>query len=294
MQSKRSSKKPPLLHSLVFEAIGTRWRIDTAQEIHSELITQVFGTIRAFDIKWSRFRTDSLVTTRSNTTGAITLDTDEEAMLLLYKKLNDMSDGAITPLIGRTLADLGYDARYSLQPQKSVHTTGAWDTVLELQDSTLTFIQPALLDIGAAGKGLLVDRVSALLKQQLQTYTIDAGGDIYVYGHTEKIGLERPDDTSKIIGTVSTYNQALCGSASNRRAWRGYHHIVDARSNTPVESVVASWALSDSAMRADMATTALFFIEPDTLKQFIDTAYVVMYSDGSLRYAKEKEIEIYG
>ena len=294
MQSKLSNKKLPLPHSLKFEAIGTRWRIETAQEVGAESATQVFETIRAFDMKWSRFRTNSLVTMRSKVAGSISLDADEEAMLLLYRRLYNISNGAMTPLIGRTLADLGYDASYSLQPQKSVHNAVAWDTTLELRLSSLEFIQPALLDIGAAGKGLLVDRISTILKRQLESFTVDAGGDIYVYGHVEKIGLEHPDDISKIIGTVSTHNQALCGSASNRRTWRGYHHIIDARDASLVDSIVATWALSDTAMHADMAATALFFIEAQTLQSVLDTIYVVMYPGGVVRYAKNKEIEIYG
>lgn len=262
--------------------------------VSGDALRQVLTTIGTFDKKWSRFRADSLITKRSKTPGKIPLEADEYAMLELYRQLYGLSAGAVTPLIGQTLADMGYDATYSLLARRSIRSAQAWDSTLELAPSVLTLRSPALLDIGAAGKGLLVDRVVTILKQYLDVFVVDAGGDIYVHGHSEEVGLEKPDDSSQAIGTVSVQDRGFCGSASNRRAWAGYQHIIDGRHAAPATSVIATWALGTSTMEADMATTALFFIDPHVLAQVLNTTYVVMYPDNTVRYAKDKEITIYG
>ena len=213
-------------------------------------------------------------------------------MLSLYQQLFTLSGGAMTPLIGHTLEDMGYDADYSLKPQSSLRKAITWNDALELNPTSLTLMLPVLLDIGAAGKGLIVDRISSILKQHCDSFVVDAGGDMYVYGHTERVGLEQPDDTSQIIGSVTLRDRALCGSASNRRTWSTHHHIVDARSTSSVDSVVATWTLGASAMQADISATALFFIDTAALQSIINIPYVVMYPNGSVRYAKDKEIEL--
>ncbi|KKW03604.1 MAG: hypothetical protein UY35_C0005G0052 [Candidatus Saccharibacteria bacterium GW2011_GWC2_48_9] len=216
-------------------------------------------------------------------------------MLHLYEQLYDVSKGAITPLIGRTLEDMGYDARYSLRPKATIETANSWQTQLVLHPEQLELKTPTLIDIGAGGKGLLVDRISRLLKIDTLDYSIDAGGDIFVGAATERIGLEHPQDHTRAIGVVTLEDQALCGSSSNRRTWSdNLHHIVDARDNTPVSRVIASWAVAPSAMQADMASTALFFIAPAKVASIIQNCKsIVMYDDGKLQYAVSKEIELY-
>jgi len=251
--------------------------------------------IQAFDGKWSRFRSDSLVSECSHSVNDIPLDRDEYDMLQLYEQLHAASEGAITPLIGQVLEDMGYDTHYSLRPKDYIQTASDWQAQLTLHADRLEFKAPALIDIGAAGKGLLVDRIATLLKKDAPEYSIDAGGDIFVGGAAERIGLEHPQDQTRAIGVATLQDQALCGSSSNRRAWSDtLHHIVDARTNTPVSHVVASWAVASSAMRADMASTALFFLSPRIVESIIQKCEsIVMYDDGKLQYAVSKEIELY-
>ena len=51
-------------------------------------------------------------------------------LISFYRRLYDVTDGAVTPLIGGTLADLGYDADYRLTPRDTVRPTPAWDDVM--------------------------------------------------------------------------------------------------------------------------------------------------------------------
>ena len=293
MPSKLSNKKLARTHSLLFEAIGTRWTIETYDRLPDKTIATLLDCIQKFDQKWSRFRAESLTTQLSRDTGILTLDSDEYEMLVLYRKFYDLTNGAVTPLAGQLLADSGYDAAYSLQPKELRRPAPAWDETLSLTPNSLRILRPALLDIGAAGKGLLVDRIVRLVSKVQQYFTVDAGGDMYVFGHQEQIALEHPGDPTRAIGIATVANQALCGSAPNRRAWRDLHHILDPRSTKPVTDTVATWAIADTAVMADIVTTALFFITPEQVRTIVDCDCIAMYPAGHVRYSKSSRIELY-
>lgn len=277
-----------------FEAIGTAWKIEifdtTPDKTATELKQAILARIDEYDKNYSRFRDDSLVTRMSQRAGRYTLPDDARPMLDLYKQLYDISGGAVTPLIGQTLIEAGYDANYSLQPGK-LHTPPKWEAVMDYKFPHLQLKKPALLDFGAAGKGYLVDIIGELLHGRgIYAYLINAGGDILFHTNTHKqidIGLEHPGDPTMAVGVAHIHNQSLCGSAGNRRAWMGYHHIIDPRSLRSPRHIAAVWVVADTGLLADGLATALFFVDPPVLKQHFDFEYAVVQSDMSLSRSED-------
>src|SRR5690606_33699303 len=141
--------------SLEFEAIGTRWQIDTADPIGTELDSALHERIDSFDATWSRFRDDSLVAEISRKPGAWELPAEAATLFELYRRLYEATDGAMSPLVGRALETLGYDRAYSLRPSEPSRPVPAWDDAVSWDGRVLTTLRPVLLDIGAAGKGYL-------------------------------------------------------------------------------------------------------------------------------------------
>ena len=279
-----------------FEAIGTHWWIGIYQPIQPTLLAllkrQVHARIEAYDKAYSRFRDDSIVSEMSRRAGTYRLPDDAMPLLELYRKLYDATRGAVTPLIGNVLHDAGYDAHYSLQPGE-LTTPPAWDDVLTVQGATVTTSKPVILDIGAAGKGYLVDIIAALLQEHgVEAYCIDAGGDMVVRGTAPlRIGLEHPDDTSQAIGVVTLDDMALCGSAGNRRAWAGLHHIMNPFTLQPVHDVKAVWVMAVSTAFADGLTTALFFVPPSQLRGF-DFEYLIVDGDNNQVHSAGFPVEL--
>jgi thiamine biosynthesis lipoprotein len=143
---------------------------------------------------------------------------------------------------------------------------------------------PALLDVGALGKGRLVDLVVAALARVPGDVVVDAGGDIGVRGAGVRIGLEHPYDPTKAIGVVEVQDQALCASATNRRAWgSGLHHVLDARTGLPVRTWAATWAWAPEAMAADAVATALFFDGGVEIAETWGVEWVRMSTDGRVQ-----------
>ena len=275
-----------------FDGIGTSWEISTAVPLSPGLRSSVLAEVERYDATWSRFREDSLVTRISVAPGQYELPPEATGLAALYRQLYTLSGGAMTPLIGESLERLGYDPHYSLQPRGEAAPPPVWDTVLDWHGTSLRTAAPVVLDIGAAGKGQLVDLLAGHLRSHGVTdFFIDASGDL-LNGSQEpvQVALEHPYDPSKAIGTVPLGAGALCASASNRRAWGdGLHHVLDGTTGAPVRTVVATWARADTAMEADALATALFLVPAGHLERHFRFSWLKVFSNGSAEYSAEFE-----
>ncbi|WP_299166716.1 FAD:protein FMN transferase [uncultured Arthrobacter sp.] len=270
-----------------FEAIGTGWHIDTPAELPTEVRAVVLNLIDEYDAVYSRFRPDSRIAVLAGG-GSVDLPASGEALGGLYRTLHRLTGGAMSPLVGRSLEQLGYDAGYSFVPLGTAVPAAGWDDTFEWIRTTIRSEQPVTLDVGAAGKGQLVDLVSAaLLEAGYPEHTVDAGGDMAHRGSSPlRIALEHPYTPESAIGVVTLDNRALCASGSNRRRWAdGLHHVLDATTGQCVDTVVATWVLAADAMVADALATALFLVPPEVLLAEFDFDYVRVQSDGRAQFS---------
>jgi len=274
----------PLPIAWRFEAIGTSWRIDTRDPLPSSVVRAVDERIERFDRDWSRFRPDSLVTRIATTAGRHVLPTDAGPILAFYRDLYAATRGRVSPLVGTTLAALGYDAAYRLTPAADIPSVPTWDDAVAWDGIALETARPVLLDVGAAGKGYLVDLVCELLRDAgIAEFIVDASGDLRTQAVPMRIALEHPLDPSKAVGLADLTDGAFCASASNRRSWGdGLHHVLDALTGLPVRGVIATWVIAPTALVADGIATALFF-DPDP--QFVTrehAAFARLFDDGRI------------
>jgi thiamine biosynthesis lipoprotein len=284
------------LHTLAFEAIGTGWQIDTAEPIDVSLEAAIMARIDEFDRTWSRFRDDSLVSRIARTPGVWQFPADAPPLFALYRRLYEATGGAVSPLVGRALESMGYDRAYSLRPAAGPAPVPAWDDAVAWDGTALSTVRPVSIDVGAAGKGYLVDIVSAMLERAGQRdFIVDGSGDIRHHGPEPiRVGLEHPLDPTKAIGVATVRNGAICSSATNRRAWGdGLHHVIDATTGLPTRSVIATWAIAATALEADGLATALFFAEPADLARDFEYDYVRMFSTGRVEFSPNLDGELF-
>ena len=301
-QSRGPNSPAPRLSCRTFEAIGTHWQIDTDRALSTVEWAEIDSRIEEFDRTYSRFRMDSLVTKIAAGAGVYEFPEDSLALMHFYRQLYEITGGAVTPLVGAALEDLGYDADYRLTLAPVVRDTPAWDEVMTWRGTTVHTTAPVVLDVGAAGKGYLVDIIARLLVGfGVHSFVIDASGDLLHRGPDFlRVGLEHPADTSKVIGVVPVANSALAGSAANRRSWgsadRILHHIVDPRTGDPAQQIVASWVAADSAMVADGLATAMFFADATALEQLsteFRASWLRVSSSGSAQWSPDFQGELF-
>ncbi|MDM7989736.1 FAD:protein FMN transferase [Arthrobacter sp. zg-Y877] len=280
------------MHTLDFEAIGTQWQLTTAAPLSPGTGGAVTELVESYDRTWSRFRSDSTVARMAETAGRFELPASAAPLLRLFDTLQQLTGGAVNPLVGRSLEVLGYDAAYTFQRSGPSAPAAAWDDTVSWtadgRGTTLTTSAPVTFDIGAAGKGQLVDLVCAVLDEAgHREYVVDAGSDLRHSGGTPlRVALEHPYDATRAIGVLTLADRALCASAVNRRQWGdGLHHVLDARTGSPVDAVAATWTLAPDAMTADGLATALFFTGPEELSRSFTFDYVRMFTDGRADYS---------
>lgn len=285
---------------LRFTAIGTGWKIDTARPLPDGLRTRIVALCEDFDRVWSRFRTDSLVAAIAHAPGGVrfSFPARDTALLDLYDRLVAATAGAVDPLVGRALELLGYDADYTLIPDRAGLADlapASWSRDVRHEQTTIVTDRPLVIDVGAAGKGHLVDLIAQhLFDEGINEFLIDGGGDLRQSGpEPVVVALQHPTRPGRAIGTVPLHNAALCASATTRRTWgEGLQHVLDGRTGQPVSDVVATWALASDAATADGLATALFVSDPASLVAF-EFSWVRMLVDGRVQWSNDFDGELF-
>jgi thiamine biosynthesis lipoprotein len=273
-----------MTHTLAFEAIGTRWQIeyDAPASATLGIRAAIDQTIGEFDRTFSRFHKESWVSRVRDNPGTHTLPPDAFDLLVLYRDAYCLTDGLVTPLIGTTLEQAGYDAQYSFKTT-TLTPVPAFDEALTFTEQTLTTTTRVLLDFGAAGKGYLIDKVGAVLHDAgVTTYVINAGGDMLHAGAVDNaitVGLENPLDLAQVVGTCELAHGSLCASAGSRRYWNEFTHIINPSTLASPRSVAGVWVKAKTAAVADIVSTALFFVEPNRLSERFVFNYAMLDHD---------------
>ncbi len=137
-----------------------------------------------------------------------------------------------------------------------------------------------------------MDKISDFLKEKgIKRFLVNGSGDIYYSNDSKEktpisVGLEHPEDPSRVIGTVEMAEGSMCASGINRRKWAGHHHVIDPHSGASSEKgIVATWVIADSAALADALASCLFFVPPESLSSY-RFEYVILNSE--MRTKKSK------
>jgi FAD:protein FMN transferase len=202
----------------------------------------------------------------------------------------------MSPLVGNALNILGYDSAYSLKQREPARAVPPWDDAVSWDGRRLTTVRPVTLDVGAAGKGYLVDIVGQLLLDAGHTeIVIDGSGDIRHWGSGAiRVALEHPLDPTMAIGVVNVGNASICSSATNRRQWgNGLHHVIDVTTGLPTQNVIATWAIAPTGLSADGLATALFFADPVALATKFQFTFVRMFANGTTEFSPNLDGELF-
>lgn len=286
------------MNSFSFEAIGTHWTIDLYGEISPQvrgyLFEQITHRIDIFEKSYSRFRADSYVNLTLSQPGEHVLPEDARPLLDIYEKLNRVTKGLFTPLIGKVLIDAGYDAEYSFH-ETALSSPPLLHQVWEYRYPKLTIKQSSILDFGACGKGYLIDLVSEMIRDQgIMAFCVDAGGDMrYEAKQPLRVGLENPLNTSQAIGILPIQNVSLCASAGSRRKWGRFHHIMNPISLTSPSSIIATWVLAADTITADALATCLFLVDPSVLLPHFSFDYLILHSNTTFQKSEGFRAELF-
>ena len=126
------------------------------------------------------------------------------------------------------------------------------------------------LDLGAAAKGYAVDQaVQALRSGGVQSGLIEAGGDIRYWGekpdgHLWRFGIQHPRDPNRYFEVEDIGLAAIATSGDYQQYFseggQRYHHILDPQSGWPARRLISATVWAETAMDADILSTAVFVL----------------------------------
>lgn len=290
----------PRLHE--YEAMGTHWKItildDITLETFTALIIEIEEKTKQFDEMFSRFKKTSFVWAIAEVKGIVEVPHEFMEMLTWYMKIYEPSNKKINPSVGYALSDTGYDAEYSLKARDVIRRVPDLFESVNIIDAThIELHEKILFDFGALGKGYFVDVIQHLLQRKgLNHFLVDGSGDIFYEGNGESIavGLEHPEDATKIIGVTHMKHGAMASSGIYKRSWGEYHHYLDPHALVSPRDIIAVWVLADSAVVADMVASALFFVPPENiLDAGISFEYCILNHEYKVKKSEGFSVELY-
>ncbi|RPA57296.1 FAD:protein FMN transferase [Gordonia oryzae] len=228
----------------------------------------------------SRFRPDSelsrtnrLAATealrdRDRTTLAVSPELAE--LLTVALRVEDMTDGLVTPAAGAALVAAGYDADLDVVRRRGPTTEPGRPQPISTPRIMLTGCRVTLpvgtqLDLGSSAKAYAAQRSANRIAEYVGGgVLVDLGGDIGCAGTPPcdgwRIGVR--DWTGRTRQAVCVHaNQAFATSSTRVRTWqygrRAVHHIIDPRTGAPART---PWAqvtcMAADTVLANAASTA--------------------------------------
>lgn len=286
-KNKQSPKIQP--YNFSYESMGTWWKISIWDSLPNNKILKLKSHVEAmshdFDEAYSRFIKNSYILKLFSNPGEYAIPHDLFKMLKIYKSFFLVSGKKMTPLIGRALEEAGYDSDYSFTPHP-ISDVPDYDDVIQLVAPNKVIVKKSVvIDIGAIGKGYFVEKIAHYLCQQkCARFMVDGSGDIAFHSSEPDdfitVGLEHPYDSTRVIGTLQLSSGfSICSSGGNRRAWGGYHHIIDPVTKKSPNRILTSWVMCKDAAIADGLATSLFLVSPQKLQNRFEFEFAMLSKD---------------
>ncbi len=200
--------------------------------------------------------------------------------LHFHKASNGAFDITVKPLV-----DL-YKEHF--EAHKSPPSEAKVAKVLDLVDGsavrfdgrTIRFTKEGMgITLDGIAKGYIIDCGAKTLEREgIKHALINAGGDIRAIGGKQsktpwKVAVQNPDKDGPYVDTVTMVNGAIATSGNYEVYFdqeKLYHHIVNPKTGrSPLQSTSVTVSASN-VMDADALSTAVFVLEPDAGKRFIE------------------------
>lgn len=173
--------------------------------------------------------------------------------------------------------------------------------LVDRENSTIFLEVPGMgLDLGAIAKGYAVDKaVSVLRKNGVNSFLINAGGNVYVSGKKPgetlwRVGitdpLADPSGTETYLGIFTGTDISVVSSGDYQRYFEvngvRYHHILDPKTGYPAKNLKGTTVIGVSSTDCDGLSTTLFVVGVDKGKEILSAfpgvGAIFVKADGSI------------
>lgn len=243
--------------------------------------------------------------------GAVKVDKKIIDLLTLSKELYTLTGGEMNIAMGAVLS-IWHDCREAAEKDPSAarvpsedelkaaaEHTDINDLIINAEAGTVELCDPEMsLDVGAIAKGYAVEKVAELIEAEYGGgFVLDVGGNLRVIGTKPDgsgwlAGIRNPDASAleTIVYKTEIKDAALVTSGSYERFYTvdgvRYHHIINSETLFPESYYASVSVLTGSSVLSDALSTALFNMEYEELRSFVeerDGIFVIIVSlDGEI------------
>lgn len=251
-----------------------------AEEVIGKAFEEMDRVISLMD----RYRPDSPIGVLNKEGGLADLPTDVASVLdrslYFYEQSNGAFDMTVQPMV-----DL-YKRHFETKGLPPTETD--LDKVLALVDAravqfdgkSVRFKKEGMgITLDGIAKGYIIDCAAELIKRHgIKHALINAGGDIRAAGGKEngtpwKVGVQNPDKEGPYLDIVKMNDGAMATSGNYEIYFdeeKLYHHIVNPRTGLSPRQTDSVTVMASSVMDADALSTAVFVLESDAGRRFIE------------------------
>jgi thiamine biosynthesis lipoprotein len=236
-----------------------------------------FSEAQRIEVKFSRYRDDSVVAAIHRNRGDVfRVDEETSRLLDLAARCHALSDGAFDVTSGILRRAWTFDGGDRLPTQKQIDTLlphVGWQR-LRWSPPDLLLPQGMEIDFGGIGKEYAVDRVVEILGESLDTpFLVNFGGDLRTNRARRddspwRVGIEDPthEDRAERLIELRSGGLATSGDARRYLLRKGirYSHILDPRTGWPVRQAPRSVTVAaGSCLEAGILATLAMLQGPD-------------------------------
>ena len=199
-------------------------------------------------------------------------------------KFSRETDGAFDFTLGALTELWNFPESVSPPPRAAIDSTLALTGYehVRLRGGGVNLLLSGLqLDLGAAAKGYAVDRAAILMQANgADSGLITAGGDLRYWGQKPdgrdwRLGIQHPREPGQImeVEPIGLPSIATSGDYEQLFEHQGvrYHHLLDPETGYPSRRSVSATAWANTALDADILSTALFVLGPESGIDWIET-----------------------
>jgi len=275
-----ATTEPLTAHSREAFVMGTHAVLTTyaaTRDRGLQRLEQMLEVIERTEAELSTWRPDSEVSRLNGTAG----DAPQRLTPAMCRLLTNVdrlvaeTGGAFDPAIGSLVQawDLHGLGRVPSGDELDVaRARSGWQRIsLDRERCALSQPSGVSIDVGAFGKGEALDRVRTELSDS-GPWLIDLGGQVAVSGvpldgDGWPVGIAHPRSRGTSAMSLTMTGGSILTSAGSERDLQVHNkrvgHILDPRTGTPAPFGGSVTVWSDSALRADALSTALYVLGPD-------------------------------
>lgn len=275
-----------------FRALGTACLIQFIHpddECAARFVSCALDWLQRFEMKFSRFQPDSIITRINEAAGREWVDVDGETehLLDLAAGLHQLTGGILDPTMLPLLRVWDWRVAHARLPEKSAVNEALSLTgfgKLRREPGRVFLPRAGMgLDFGGFGKEYAVDELIRIARVHgIRDALVDLGRDLYGIGGNGAhpfwhVGLEDALHPGSCWGglAVSDFGVAASGDGIRRFQHQGksYGHIIDPRTGWPVANGMRGVSvIAPTCLQAGIYSTAVFVLGPKHGPRFASCA----------------------